>query len=128
MGFWIFMFLMTLWMPLTMIGFGRYFQKKAPKEINAAFGYRTKSSMKNRDTWTFAHNYFGKLWHICGIILLLPSILVMLFVIGKSEDTVGTAGGILCVIQMIFLVGPIWPTERALKYMFDKNGNRKQEE
>ena len=27
------MFLMTLWMPLTMIGFGRYFQKKAPKEI-----------------------------------------------------------------------------------------------
>lgn len=76
MGFWIFMFLMTLWMPLTMIGFGRYFQKKAPKEINAAFGYRTKRSMKNRDTWTFAHNYFGKLWHICGSILLLPSILV----------------------------------------------------
>ena len=111
-----------------MIGFGRKKKKKAPKEINAAFGYRTKRSMKNRDTWTFAHNYFGKLWHICGIILLLPSILVMLFVIGKSEDTVGTAGWILCVIQMIFLVGPIWPTERALKYMFDKNGNRKQEE
>lgn len=127
MGFWIFMFLMTLWMPLTMIGFGRYFQKKAPKEINTAFGYRTKRSMKNRDTWTFAHNYFGKLWHICGSILLLPSILVMLFVIGKSEDAIGTAGGILCVIQMIFLVGPIWPTERALKHMFDKKGNRKQE-
>lgn len=127
MGFWIFMFLMTLWMPLTMIDFGRYFQKKAPKEINAAFGYRTKRSMKNRDTWTFAHNYFGKLWHICGSILLLPSILVMLFVIGKSEDAIGTAGGILCVIQMIFLVGPIWPTERALKHMFDKKGNRKQE-
>ena len=127
MGFWIFMFLMTLWMPLTMIGVGRYFQKKAPKEINAAFGYRTKRSMKNRDTWTFAHNYFGKLWHICGSILLLPSILVMLFVIGKSEDAIGTAGGIRCVIQMIFLVGPIWPTERALKHMFDKNGNRKQE-
>ena len=127
MGFWMFMFLMTLWIPLTMIGLGRYFQKKAPKEINAAFGYRTKRSMKNRDTWTFAHNYFGKLWYICGSILLLPSILVMLFVIGKSEDTIGTAGGILCVIQMIFLVGPIWPTERALKNMFDKNGNRKQE-
>ena len=110
-----------------MIGLGRYFQKKAPKEINAAFGYRTKRSMKNRDTWTFAHNYFGKLWHICGSILLLPSILVMLFVIGKSEDAIGTAGGILCVIQMIFLVGPIWPTERALKHMFDKKGNRKQE-
>jgi len=28
-----------LLLPFTMIGFGRYFMKKAPKEINSVFGY-----------------------------------------------------------------------------------------
>ena len=39
MGFWIFMLIMDLLLPFTMIGFGRYFMKKAPKEINSVFGY-----------------------------------------------------------------------------------------
>lgn len=42
MVFWIFMLIMELLMPLTMIGFGRYFSNGAPKEINSVFGYRTK--------------------------------------------------------------------------------------
>ena len=35
MGFWIFMLIMDLLLPFTMIGFGRYFMKKAPKEIRS---------------------------------------------------------------------------------------------
>ena len=60
MGFWIFMLIMDLLLPFAMIGFGRYFMKKAPKEINSVFGYRTSMSMKNKDTWEFAHKYCGK--------------------------------------------------------------------
>ena len=48
MAFWIFMLIMDLLLPFTMIGFGRYFMKKAPKEINSVFGYRTSMSMKNK--------------------------------------------------------------------------------
>ncbi len=125
MGFWIFMLIMDLMIPFTMIGFGRYFLKKTPKEINAIFGYRTTMSMKNKDTWTFAHNYCGKIWYYCGLALLPISIITMLFVFGKLEDTVGNVGGILCGIQMIPLVGSIFPTEKALKRTFDKNGNRR---
>ena len=55
MGFWIFMLLMNLMIPLTMIGFGRSFMKNTPKEINAVFGYRTSISMKNKDTWENPH-------------------------------------------------------------------------
>lgn len=82
MVFWIFMLIMELLMPLTMIGFGRYFAGQAPKEINSAFGYRTKMSMKNQETWEFAHKYFGKLWYICRLVLVPISIVVMLFLIG----------------------------------------------
>jgi len=49
----------------------------------------------------------------------------MLFIIGKDESVVGTFGGILCYVQLVFLIGSIFPTERALKSNFDKHGNRK---
>lgn len=124
MGFWIFMLLMDLLIPLTMIGFGRIFLNKAPKNINAIFGYRTTMSMKNKDTWEFAHKFCGKLWFRCGVVLLPISVIPLIFVLNKSIDTIGTVGGIICAIQLIPLVGAIFPTEAALKKTFDFNGIR----
>lgn len=86
MAFWIFMFVMNMLIPLSMIGFGRYFIKKAPKEINSVFGYRTSMSMKNRDTWELAHRLCGKIWHTAGWILLLCSAAAMLPVMGKDQE------------------------------------------
>ncbi|MCI9148211.1 MAG: SdpI family protein [Hungatella sp.] len=125
MGFWIFMLLMDLIIPLTMIGFGRYFMKNTPKEINAVFGYRTSMSMKNKDTWKFAHKYCGKIWYVCGLIILPLTVLFLLPAIGKSADYVGTAGGIICAAQLIPLIGSIFPTEIALRKLFDKNGKKR---
>ena len=125
MGFWIFMLLMDLLIPLTMIGFGKLFLTKAPKNINAVFGYRTTMSMKNRDTWEFAHKYCGKLWFRCGLVLLPLSVILLIFVLDKSIDTIGMIGGIVSVIQLVLLVGSIFPTEAALKEVFDINGSRR---
>ena len=125
MGFWIFMLLMNLMIPLTMIGFGRSFMKNTPKEINAVFGYRTSISMKNKDTWEFAHRYCGKLWYVCGFILLPITVVSLLLVIGKDTDYVGTVGGIICGAQLILLIGSIFSTEITLKKVFDKNGKKR---
>lgn len=125
MGFWIFMLIMDLLIPFTMIGFGKSFLKNPPKEINSVFGYRTAMSMKNKETWKFAHKYCGKIWYTCGIVLLPFSIVLMCLVIGKGEDVTGTVGGILCCIQMLPLIGSIFPTENALKRNFDKNGKQR---
>lgn len=125
MGFWIFMLVMNSLIPLTMIGFGSSFMKNAPKEINLAFGYRSKMSIKNRETWEFAHYYCGKIWRNAGWVLLAFSLIVMPFLLGKSVDTIGTFGSIVCFIEVLFLAGAIVPTEIALKKNFDNNGNRK---
>ena len=93
--------------------------------FNSTFGYRTKRSMMNEDTWKFAHSYIGKLWFICGLILLLPSVVVMFFVFGKEADTVGTIGAILVFIQMFPMIGTIIPTEKALKKNFDDYGRHR---
>ena len=125
MGFWMFMMIMDLLLPATMIGFGRYFIKKTPNEINAVFGYRTSMSMKNKDTWEFAHKYCGKIWYVCGLAMLPITVIFMLLVIGKNEDHVGTVGGIICGVQLIPLIGSIFPTEIALKKKFDKSVKRR---
>ena len=82
-------------------------------------------SMKNKDTWEFAHKYCGKVWYVCGMVILPITVIFMLLVIGKNEDCVGSIGGIICGVQLIPLIGSILPTEIALKKNFDKNGTRR---
>ncbi len=125
MGFWIFMLIMDLLTPLLMWGFGVLSLKRAPKEINFVYGYRTTMSMKNKDTWQFAHAYFGRLWSRIGLILLPVSIIPMLFVINRDTNTVSIVGGVVCAIQVVVLLVSIVPVEKALKRTFDKDGNRK---
>ena len=125
MGFWIYMLIIDLLLPFTMIGIGKYFLKTAPKNINTVFGYRTSMSMKNKDTWIFAHKYCGKIWFISGLIMLPLSVIVMMFVFGELENVVGTVGAVLCGIQFIPILISIILTEKALNKTFDKNGIRR---
>lgn len=126
MGFWIFMLSMALLLPISMIVIGRSFCKNAPKKINPIYGYRTTRSMKNEETWKFAHNYCGRIWRIAGFILLPISVVIMLFVYGKDEDTVGLYGAYVCMLQIVPMIASIIPTEMALKRNFDENGDRRK--
>ena len=128
MKFWIFMLVMNLLIPLTMIIFGYIYNKKPPQKPKSKFaysGYRTPMSMKNEETWEYANRFFGKLWFRFGIVLGLISIIPLFFVIGKDKDTVGFAGMIICYVQMAAMLLPVIPTEISLRRRFDKYGNRK---
>ena len=127
MGFWIFMLAMGLLFPVVMILFGTMFMKSAPKKINYIFGYRTDMSVKNRVTWEFAHKFFGKLWFRLGFVLIPVTVIPLLYVIGKTENIVGTVGLIVSFINTVVLIVPIFFTEKALNKAFDKDGNRKAE-
>jgi uncharacterized membrane protein len=129
MGFWIFMFIMSLLTPISITIFGVIFVKSPPKKINDLYGYRTSMSMKNSDTWLFAHNHCGKLWCISGFVMLALTVIamsVMLWLLGAKTDTVGLYGGIVCGIQLIAIFIPLIFTEKALKMNFDKDGNRRE--
>lgn len=126
MGFWIFMLIMDLLIPLILILFGSYFKKKVPKKMNCVYGYRTSMSMKNKDTWKFAHQYFGKLWSIIGWMLIPISIISMFFAFNKNVEFIGIFGGVLCGVQSVIMIVSIFPTEIALKRTFDQHGHRRK--
>ena len=126
MLFWIYMLFIDLLIPLTMVGFGLYFRKNPPPNINAFFGFRTKRSMKNQDTWRYAHEHCGRVWFWTGLIILflsLASMIVLYCLSDRSTATVGAYGGIICGAQLLILIASIFPTELALKKKFDRNKN-----
>ena len=124
-GFWFFMLVCNLLLPVCMSGFGRYFRNTAPGQINMLFGYRTSRSTKNRDTWEFAHHYFGRLWYRLGLIMLPVTVAAMMPVFGKNIDFVGFYGSIVSLVQIVVMLVPIWFTESALKRTFDEDGKRR---
>lgn len=125
MAHWILMLAVNLVVPATMIGFGRLFLTNPPRQINDIYGYRTAMSMKNQDTWDFAHQCNGRIWCKWGRALLAITIIVMLAILPQSETTVYTLSFVLMGLQAAALLGTIPIIEKELRKTFDQNGNRK---
>lgn len=124
MGFKLFLTISNLLIPSIMLFFGMKFEKRGPRKINGIYGYRTTMSMKNQETWEFAHKYCGMLWKKAGIVLLITSVIVSLAALKLNEFLQSISSLLLVAIQMAVLIGSIFPVEKALRENFDANGNR----
>ena len=122
MGFWTFMLVMALLLPALMTAVGAYHRSRSPGKINSFVGYRTARSMKNEQTWAFAHRLFGRIWFRTGLAELPVLAACMLLFLGRGRDAVGFAGLALEMAQLAVLIATIFPVERALKRSFDENG------
>ena len=124
MGFWIFMFIITLLIPAALLLTWHLCPKL--KTINNASGYRTKRSMINQDTWDFAQKYCARM----SIYMFFPSLILAIVimpmprVINMSMSRIGWIGLGITIIQMISFVVIIISTEKSLKKTFDESGNR----
>ncbi|MGN0969019.1 MAG: SdpI family protein [Oscillospiraceae bacterium] len=119
-GFYVFMLICVLLIPVTMLFFGYRWQRKPPKEINMGYGYRTRRSMSSHKAWIFAHIYFGKLWVKFGWATLAVTFAAMvpLALFTLKIDTVGAVGGVIVFLQLLLMIMPIFQTEQALKREF----------
>ncbi|PEW13593.1 hypothetical protein COD84_22650 [Bacillus cereus] len=55
-------------------------QKNPPTDINAAYGYRTKRSMKNKELWGAGNRYSAEVMKQNGfIMMLIGSVISILF-------------------------------------------------
>jgi uncharacterized membrane protein len=115
----------TLFIPLLMLFVAIIFLKKTPNSINPVYGYRSRRSMKSIEAWKFAHYLCAKIWLFASLILLPLTILAMLLVLNKDQDTIGLVGQIILYLQIAVIVLSIIPVEIALKRNFDENGNKK---
>lgn len=122
MKFWIFMFIVTLLIPTSLL-LTWYICPKI-KTINNVSGYRTKRSMQNQDTWDFSQKYCSKISLYVFFPSLILAIVIMPTVISKPVDVIGWMGLGITMIQMISFIVIIISTEKALKKSFDESKNK----
>lgn len=122
MKFWIFMFIVTLLIPISLL-LTWYLCPKI-KTINNVSGYRTKRSMQNQDTWDFSQKYCSKISLYMFFPSLILAIAIMTTVINKPVDLIGWIGLGITMIQMVSFIVIIIFTEKALKKTFDESKNK----
>ena len=122
MRIWWLLFVCNLPIPIIMIFSGYWMWKHCPSDINPIIGYRTKRSMKNIDTWTFAHDYAGRLWWKIGWVLIISTVLIQLPFMGSSTNKVVILYLVILFIQTTIMLLTIIPVENALKKKFNDDG------
>ena len=125
MWFWWFVLISDLLIPVIQIIFGWVLWKHCPKSVKNVYGYRTKWSKKNRDTWKFAQEHCGRTWLKIGVALLILTVAAHIPFYGADEDTMGNLCLIVTGVQLAVLISSIFPTGRALKRTFNEDGTRK---
>ncbi|MDY0276865.1 MAG: SdpI family protein [Acholeplasma sp.] len=116
--FWYLVLLMVLIVPLSMLIIGDNLKRNAPKEVSVLFGYRTKRSVKNKETWEFANKEFGRLLFKTGVIVAIVSVIVYISLIGityKDFVKASIVGLIMMTLQIIIIVIPYIMVEKKLK-------------
>ena len=126
----IYLIVTTLLTPLTIWGFGSFWKKNPPKKINNTYGYRSGMSMKNQETWDFAHAHCSKVMRKAGIIMaIFSSFCIAILLILKLNGLITsidimTIQLIIIFVQVIALIMCFILTEKTLKRNFDRNGKR----
>lgn len=126
MGTWIIIVITYILIPALMTGAGWMIWKHSPKNINAIYGYRTRMSSLNQNTWRFAQEYAGRLWVRWGIRMMPVSILLLMIFAASGETAASIAGSVLCMVQILIMLSSISVVERTLNKVFDKQGNLKK--
>lgn len=118
MGFWIFMSLFNLLIPIIMLVAGYFMKNHPPVDINGIIGYRTRRSRKSKESWLYAQEYCGKVWLRVGRIITIVALIVDAVTISSSQDTIGWIGFWLEMAQCVVLLLTIIPVEMELKKKF----------
>lgn len=92
--------------------------KHPPKKINHLYGYRTKRSMRNQETWVFANRHSNQLLSKAALLTCTVQVISILI---TNEETALLIGAIVLVTTLIYSV---FLTEKTLKNRFDKERNR----
>lgn len=112
-------FILTMITPVAMFFMGLIWSKRMPTK-SQLLSYRSELSMKNEETWAFAHDHIAKLWIRVGVITAILTIILMrVFADYYTSFLLWLLFG-----QMVFFCGSIFFVDSLMKAVFDEEGNR----
>ncbi len=119
----IFLSVCSLLVPVSMILLGYKWKSNPPKDRQGLSGYRTSMSRLNDDTWKTAHQYWGVINLVLGIMLVVITICILMIM--KNSIDFEMIVTYLVFIQLGVMATTIIPTEFLLHKHFTKTGAKK---
>ena len=118
-----------LFLPILLLVLALLFYFNQPKQINFWCGYRTKSSMKNSDTWTTANKIAAR-WFLILSSVLVVLLLIIILVLEKASlisifGSIKTFFFYIIGTIHIIITASILIVEYQLNKIFDAIGDRK---
>ncbi len=110
--------------PVVMVIAGAVYIAVVAKKKGSLLGYHSAMSSKNSDTWQFAHERIGRLWFGWGIILAVITAFLMFMLRAETAQSVCAATVGICFFQILIMVLPLRMVEKALRFTFNKYGER----
>lgn len=120
----VFLCICSLLVPLSMVVLGHNWKENPPKDRQGISGYRTTMSKLNDNTWKIAHQYWGKINFVLGIILAVITICILVII--KNSMDLERIITYLVFIQIGAMAMTIIPTELLLHKTFTKTGLKKK--
>ena len=108
------LFLIPVSTGLIFIVTGYLMLKFPPKKINSLYGYRTRSSMKNKDRWGFAQKYSSIEMIKLGGLLALSGVIGFFY---YPDEMMGMFLGLGLMILIVIIL--LLRVEKAIKKKFD---------
>lgn len=119
----IFLSVCSLLVPVSMTLLGYKWKSNPPKDRQGLSGYRTTMSRLNDDTWKTAHQYWGMINLVLGIVLVVITICILTIVTNSINfEMIVTY---LVFIQLGIMAITIIPTEFFLHKHFTRTGAKK---
>ena len=116
---WAFVCIACLICPILMLIYGVRFLQYQPKREGIC-GVRIKEALENDETWTFAHQYCGKLWQTMGMFMAIAVIICMIVLINFSNLVIAVSGVVILIIQLILFVLTFTFVSKAIMKNFGK--------
>ena len=124
--FWIFMLIVDMLVPITMLCFGLHFLRCRHKSRHGSAGYRSTYALKSEESWKFAQKHAGRTWLFVAGAEFILSLLILFLLRGSKNGLIGGVGAGLVVLQLGAMFLSILPTERALRKNFGKKAGRRK--
>ncbi|MDP4146285.1 MAG: SdpI family protein [Bacillota bacterium] len=106
---------------LVLIGIGLFGVRSDPRNMNSRLCYKSRSAMRNKDTWLEANRYSSLIMIMGGIAAIIIGIIAYL-VPGIPANIKGQVCTVLAIITFISTF-PL--TELHLKKVFNDRGKRR---
>jgi hypothetical protein len=102
--------------------------KNEPEYMTGGISYRTPAAKLSEETWHFANTLFFRIIFASGINVAIIAAVFIVAVLCFTDANGWMLASVMAVFELIYILIPVYITEKFLKKNYNEKGELKEEE